>query len=390
MTLPRPRSLLLALVLVGLVTAALPTTGADAATARSTLERRAEDLLTDLHDVARSDPARFGYGGVARQAPLTGWTDLREVAREWSDEMGQRRQLSHNGSAPQEVCCDQASGENVGYRTLPTLDTSRVLAAARGVFQAWMDSPAHRENIMRGRFDEVGVGVRIAPHGSGYVLYVTANFRDRDPAAQPNGVVYHRPVRAIGDTCDGARSSGYGDVPSRNPHRTAIDCVTAHGIAAGTRDGRYVPGANVNRGQLATFLVRTLDAAGVALPDRPRDHFDDDDGDTHEHNLNVLAEIGVIDRSDRRISPGAAVTREAMALWTTAALIRGGGIDAGRQVGDHFADDEGSGAQNAINRLADAGVVTGDANGGFSPRASLRRDQMASFLARGLDLLLDT
>ncbi|MBW3619170.1 MAG: S-layer homology domain-containing protein [Actinobacteria bacterium] len=386
----RPLSLVAVLLVVLGSAAILPATSAEAAAARSSLERRAEDVVTGLHNVARTDPGRFGYGGETRRAPMTGWTDLREVARQWSDDMGQRRQLAHNSDMGQEVCCAVASGENVGYRTLSSADERSVASAARAVFQAWMDSSGHRANIMKGGFDEFGVGARVTAEGSGYVLYLTVNFRDRDPAQRPDGVVYHRSARTISDTCDGSGSAGYSDVPSGSAHRATIDCISAHGIAKGDRSGRFSPAGRLNRAQLATFLKRMLAAGGVAIPAQVPDHFDDDDGDLHEHSLNVLAEFGVIDRSDRRVGPGIAVTREGMALWTAAALAHGRGIDPGRSVGDHFSDDEGSAAQAAINQLADAGVVTGAGDGTFSPRALLRRDQMATFLARGLDLLLDT
>lgn len=385
---PRPSALALVLLLASL--GALLPAEAEAAAARSPLERRAEDVITGLHDVARADPGRFGHGGVARQAPLTGWTDIRETAREWSDGMGRRRQLSHNSTMSTSVCCAEASGENVGYRTLATADTAAVTAAARGIFQAWMDSASHRANIMDGRFDEIGVGARLMADGSGYVLYVTANFRDRDPSQQPDGVVYHRPARAIGDTCDGSPDARYRDVRSSNVHRATIDCITAHGISEGDGSRGFGPSQRLSRAQLASFLVRTLAAGGEPVPSRVPDHFDDDDGNPHEHNLNVLAEFGVIDRSDRRVGPGVAVTREEMALWTARALAHGGGIDTRRAVGDHFSDDDASPARDAIDRIADAGIVTGAGDGTFGPRELLRRDQMATFLARSLDLLLDT
>lgn len=387
---PRTRSSAVLLTLVLAVLATLFPTAADAAAARSSLERRAEDVIVGLHDVARADPGRFGHGGHARQAPLTGWTDLRETAREWSDGMGQRRQLSHNGDMGSQVCCATTSGENVGSRSLSTTDVASVTAAARALVQAWMDSQSHRANVMDGRYDDIGVGARIAPNGSSYTLYVTVNFRDRDPSAQPPGVVYHRPARAIADTCDGTGGARYRDVPDGNAHRATIDCITAYGISEGDGQGGFGPAGRLNRAQLATFLTRTLAAAGVAIPSEVGDHFDDDDGLRHEHSLNVLAEFGVIDRSDRRVGPGVAVTREGMALWTARALAHGGGLDPDRATGDHFSDDDGSGAQGAINLLADAGVVTGAGDGTFGPTQYLRRDQMATFLARGLDLLLDT
>lgn len=388
-----PRTVPLALVHVLAfalgVTVATPAPAASAAAARSDLERRVEDVVVGLHDEARTDPGRFGYGSLPSAAPLTGWTDIRDVARVWADEMG-RRGLSHNSGYPGQMCCARASGENVGSRGLSRLDPTSVTAAARALVQAWMDSGPHRANVMDTRFDEIGVGARIVADGSRWKLFVTVNLRDRDPSQSPEGLVYHRPARHIADTCQDAGSAGFRDVPREHTHRYTIDCIASHDVTSGRRDGTFAPHDRVRRGQLATFLVRTLTAAGVTLPGDPRDHFDDDRGHPHEHSLNVLAEAGLIDTSDRRTRPDHEVSRAEMAVWTYDALVHGGGVNPGRPVGDHFSDDDAERGRGAIDRLADRGVITGRGGGTFQPGQPLRRDQMATFLARGLDLLLDT
>ena len=51
----------------------------------------------------------------------------------------------------------------------------------------------------------------------------------------------------------------------------------------------YCPNASVTRGQMASFLVRMFDLTeGAAI-----DAFTDDDGTTHEADINRLAHIGI-------------------------------------------------------------------------------------------------
>jgi hypothetical protein len=57
---------------------------------------------------------------------------------------------------------------------------------------------------------------------------------------------------------------------------------------------------------------------------------------------------------------------------------------------DFFADDGASVHQPSINALAASGIVTGTGAGSYNPLGPVRRDQMASFTARTLDLLVGT
>jgi len=56
--------------------------------------------------------------------------------------------------------------------------------------------------------------------------------------------------------------------------------------------------------------------------------------------------------------------------------------------GDFFVDDDGSVYEDAINRLAEAGITRGcDPGGGlFCPDVAVNRAQMATFLIRALGL----
>ena len=79
-----------------------------------------------------------------------------------------------------------------------------------------------------------------------------------------------------------------------------------------------------------------------------------------------------------------------MAQSTAAALVFAG-FEA-RAPTHWFTDDLASGAEAELahDTVAQFGIVTGTATlGAFAPEVELRRDAMATFLARMLDKLLD-
>lgn len=163
-----------------------------------------------------------------------------------------------------------------------------------------------------------------------------------------------------------------------NVHEPTIEAIVAEGITSGcvTDAKRYCPVREVTRGQMATFLDRALQ-----LPAASRDHFDDDDGTTHEGAINRVAEAGIsTGDASGHFRPRASVSRGQMASFLARAL------DLPEASRDHFADDDGTQHEASINRVAEAGIASGGTDGRFRPGAAVRRDQMASFLARALDL----
>ncbi|MBW3659315.1 MAG: S-layer homology domain-containing protein [Actinobacteria bacterium] len=182
---------------------------------------------------------------------------------------------------------------------------------------------------------------------------------------------------------------GASDVPAGNVHEAAIDCVAWWDIAKGRTDGTYRPAWSVSRAQMASFVARTILESGGALPSDPPDAFDDDDGDPHEHAIDQLAAVGVVTGDGQGgFSPDVPVTRAQMATFLARSLEHrlGQPLAATR---DWFADDESSPHQANINRVAEAGIATGTSTGVYAPAQQVRRDQMASFLARTLALLVD-
>jgi len=159
-------------------------------------------------------------------------------------------------------------------------------------------------------------------------------------------------------------------------HEAAIDAVAKAGIAAGTGGRNFSPSADITRGQLARFLVNALD-----LPAAADDAFDDDDGTTHEAAINAVAAAGIVEGcGPRAYCPTAPVSRAQMATFlANAADVPASGTDA-------FSDDEGNTHEANIDAIAAAGITTGCGGTRYCPADNVQRDQMASFVARAFDV----
>ena len=197
-----------------------------------------------------------------------------------------------------------------------------------------------------------------------------SSLRSIEPACPPDRVPY----------------SHFDDVQV-GPHRAAIDCVTWWEIARGNGT-EFRPDESVTRGQMASFLARTLTASGAPLPSDPDDAFSDDNGSVHEPSINALAALGIMRGSAGLVRPTAPVDRAQIASFLDRTLSYR--LDEPLPVGrDRFPDDSGSVHQDSVNAIAAAGVAGGRADGTYGPNEPVRRAQMASFLARSLSLLVE-
>jgi len=117
----------------------------------------------------------------------------------------------------------------------------------------------------------------------------------------------------------------------------------------------------------------------LELPVTSTDYFTDDAGSAHQADINRLAASGITGGcADGEFCPKATVTREQMASFL------GRGLHLPATSTDYFTDDAGSAHQSDINRLAASGITGGCATGRFCPSASIVREQMAAFLHRAL------
>jgi uncharacterized protein YkwD len=122
-----------------------------------------EAAVVDMTNAARAQ---------AGLPALTARPGLVDVARGWVGAMSTSGTLSHNPALGQQLESSGASAwtsaaENVG-----------VGGAASGVFTAYMNSPAHRDNILRNTADSIGVGAVRTPDGRVWDVMVFTNGYD--------------------------------------------------------------------------------------------------------------------------------------------------------------------------------------------------------------------
>ena len=105
-------------------------------------------------------------------------------------------------------------------------------------------------------------------------------------------------------------------------------------------------------------------------------------GNVHEGAIEAIASRGVTlgcDPDGTIYCVADSVTCDQMAFLACA-------FDLPEVSRDFFPDDEGSVHEDNINRLAAAGITEGFDDGTYGPRLAVTREQMASFIARALDL----
>ena len=133
----------------------------------------------------------------------------------------------------------------------------------------------------------------------------------------------------------------------------------------------------------------TVDDGEVPTPVREilewyKPPFADDDFNRHETNIGLIAEAGFTEGCSSVLSwlycPADPVRRDQMATFMARAL------DLPAAETDYFSDDSGNTHEASINALAAAGIANGCAVDRFCPLESIRRDHMAAFLARALGL----
>lgn len=128
-------------------------------------------------------------------------------------------------------------------------------------------------------------------------------------------------------------------------------------------------------------------ARALNLETPSRDYFDDDEGHLFEEAINRLAEAGITRGCDPPANTRFCPDRDMTRGQMAAMLSRAFGYPASNV--NRFVDDEGHLFEAAIQRIAAQGVTVGcnpPVNNRFCPDDSVTRDQMATFLTRALGL----
>jgi serine protease len=177
----------------------------------------------------------------------------------------------------------------------------------------------------------------------------------------------------------------FSDVPGDGAHAFNTDCIAWWGVAQGVDGTRFAPTRTVTRGQMASFLARTLEVAG-ARPSSPPSAFTDTVGHPHEASIDAVAAAGIAQgRDDGRFLPDDPVTRAQMASFVVRTLETL--LEVSMPTDRPWFDDIAASVhRDNILRAREHGVTlgTGDPRS-FLPGRTITREQMASFVARTLD-----
>ena len=181
---------------------------------------------------------------------------------------------------------------------------------------------------------------------------------------------------------------GFQDVPVNSIFARDIACIYDYAIAAGKDATHYAPGDVVLRQHMALFIWNFLDGMGVAPTDNSDHGFVDLSGvpQAQVDAINELANAGLVNGYDAtHFGPGDGVRRDQMATFLNRAQKPVDGHGFATTA-DFFDDDKGDTHEANINAIASVGITAG--RGGarnYDPAALVHRDQMAAFLARDLE-----
>lgn len=161
-------------------------------------------------------------------------------------------------------------------------------------------------------------------------------------------------------------------------HADAIRAVTEAGIAQGFASQTFRPDDDITRGQMASLVARS---AAVPAVDAPTT-FADTSGTTHEAAIDALTDAGVaVGFPDGTFRPNLPVSRGQMAAFLARAF------EPPVSTTVRFSDVAGTTHEAAINALAEAGITVGYRDGSYRPGRSVTRGEVATFIARSLELV---
>ncbi len=196
-------------------------------------------------------------------------------------------------------------------------------------------------------------------------------------------------ARAAGNGCpDPTRlpATPFADLVS-GTHRSAVICATWYGVVNGTTRNSFGPRQAVRRDQMAAILARMTVAAGVPLPSEPPQPFVDVSDSIHRDAIAQVAALNLVSGgAGRRYRPDATLTRGQVAtLLVRFAELVAVAVPAAP---DAFTDDDGTVHEAAINQAVALRLARGRPDGRFDPGATVLREQVASFLARMIRVLV--
>ncbi len=281
------------------------------------------------------------YRGAAEVPPVGANAVLEAIAVERSNAMAEADHMAHD----LDLIGARLNASGVCWRTFGEIIAYNGTGSITRFGEQWFKSTSHREIMLGDGYTHAGGSTSPGPESRHYGAMIfaelcgtsdtttTSGFTDIGLSAFkaeigwlvtnevtagctaskfcPRAAVTREQMASFLRRVTGlpAQSSGWFTDVSSSMHRADINGIAAAKIAVGCTDARYCPTSTVTRGQMASFLARTL-----SLPVSARDYFWDDNGTTHEGAVNSLAAAGITGGcSAGQFCPNSPVTREQMA-----------------------------------------------------------------------------
>lgn len=195
------------------------------------------------------------------------------------------------------------------------------------------------------------------------------------PEAEPSGAC---PEELVPTT-------GFTDLVG-NVHVDSGACIVWYGLTQGITPTRYGPAGHVTRAQIASFIARWIERTGVTL-DVPRDQgFTDITDNVHADRINQMAALGVVrGTTATTFAPREPVRRDQMASLLVRVYEWVAQESLDRQPTAFTDVSPNNVHRENIDKVATAHWTRGTTPTTYAPDDPVRRDQMASFLARVLE-----
>jgi cell wall-associated NlpC family hydrolase len=179
-----------------------------------------------------------------------------------------------------------------------------------------------------------------------------------------------------------AQAATFRDVAG-SVHAPAVSALAGESIILGCTDARFCPADGLTRGQVASILSRALDLEPAATANSgTATAFTDTAGSVHRAAIATIADAGLtVGCTGREFCPNDPITRGQLATL----LARAVELPAAPS-GTYFTDIDGV-HRASIEAMAHAGVAAGCDLVAFCPSHRLTRAQGATFVARALDLV---
>lgn len=154
--------------------------------------------------------------------------------------------------------------------------------------------------------------------------------------------------------------------------------VQVKAYMTGYADGTFKPGNSITRAEAASIIVRTFSqsavTAGVAYSDVPVSHWAAD-------AIGQVTRSGIMKGyAGRSFKPNQTITRAEMATLLSRLVTSAQDQAAG------FSDIAGHWAQAAVERMSQAGIITGYEDGTFRPDQTLTRAEAVTIVNRALGI----